>query len=76
MPEKVRVHGIITNGGQSFNTIPDYSSSAEIGIRALTMEEVVMSVSEKFRRVVEAGALATGCEFLIEADGANGRGSC
>lgn len=64
LPEKVRVHGIITNGGQSFNTIPDYSS-AEIGIRALTMEEVD-EVSEKFRRVVEAGALATGCEFLLK----------
>lgn len=63
LPEKVRVHGIITNGGQSFNTIPDYSS-AEIGIRALTMEEVD-SVKSKFEKLVEGAALATGCSFKL-----------
>ncbi len=52
LPEKVRIHGIITNGGQSFNTIPDYTA-AEIGIRALSIEEVDV-VSEKFRKIVQA----------------------
>ena len=61
--EKVRVHGIITNGGQSFNTIPDYAS-AEIGIRALTMAEVDEVVG-KFKNIVQAAALATGCTFEL-----------
>lgn len=63
LPEKVRIHGIITNGGQSFNTIPEYAS-AEIGIRALTMEEVD-SVKSKFEKLVEGAALATGCTFKL-----------
>ncbi|WP_334103242.1 M20 family metallopeptidase [Mesotoga prima] len=63
LPEKVRVHGIISNGGQSFNTIPNYSS-AEIGIRALTMAEVD-NVVEKFERIVQAGSIATGCTYEI-----------
>ena len=64
LPEKVRIHGIITNGGQSFNTIPDYTA-AEIGIRALSIEEVDV-LSKKFKKIVEAGALATGCDFEMK----------
>ena len=61
--ERTRVHGIILNGGQSFNTIPDYTK-AEMGLRALLMEEV-MELEKKMISVAEGAALMTGCAFKV-----------
>ncbi len=66
LPEKVRVHGIITNGGQSFNTIPEYTS-AEIGMRALRMEQVD-ELEQKIRNLVIGAALMTGCRYQITVE--------
>lgn len=66
LPEKVRIHGIITNGGQSFNTIPEYTS-AEIGIRALTMEEVNF-LEDKLRLLVQGASAMSECKNKITVE--------
>ena len=63
MTERTRVHGIILNGGQSFNTIPDYTK-AEMGIRALRMEEV-LELETRLAAVAEGSARATGCTVKV-----------
>lgn len=63
MTERTRVHGIILNGGQSFNTIPDYTK-AEMGLRALLMEEV-LELEKKMTAIAEGAARMTGCTFKV-----------
>jgi amidohydrolase len=63
MPERTRVHGVILDGGRSFNTIPDYAKS-EMGIRALRMEEV-LELEKKMIAAAEGAALMTGCSQKI-----------
>jgi amidohydrolase len=63
LPEKVRVHGIIQNGGQSFNTIPEYTS-AEIGVRALEFEEL-KTLSQKVDDIAKGAATMTGCSYKM-----------
>ena len=63
MTERTRVHGIILNGGQSFNTIPDYTK-AEMGIRALRMEEV-LELETRLDAVAEGSARSTGCTVKV-----------
>lgn len=53
-----RVHGIITNGGQAVNIVPDFAS-ASFSVRAAD-RKYADEVLEKFRRCAEAAALATG----------------
>jgi amidohydrolase len=60
----VRVHGIITHGGEAPNIIPDYAS-ARFFIRASTWRSTE-EVSAKIRRIAEGAALATGCTVKIE----------
>ncbi|MCU5772512.1 M20 family metallopeptidase [Erwiniaceae bacterium BAC15a-03b] len=64
LPDGVRVHGIITNGGQAPNVIPEYAS-AHYYIRADTREEVV-ALEPRFRAIAEGVALATGTRVEIE----------
>jgi amidohydrolase len=63
MTERTRVHGIIVNGGQSFNTIPDHTK-AEMGLRALLMDQV-LEMEKKMTAIAEGAALMTGCKFQI-----------
>jgi len=63
LPEKVRVHGIITNGGQASNIIPEYTS-AEITVRALDRKTLNTTV-ERFKKIVESAATANLCEYKI-----------
>lgn len=63
MMERTRVHGIILNGGQSFNTIPNYTK-AEMGIRALLMEEVY-ELEKKLIAAAEGAAQMTGCTVKV-----------
>lgn len=63
MTERTRVHGIILNGGQSFNTIPDYTK-AEMGIRALRIEEV-LELEKRLVDVAEGAARAAGCTAKV-----------
>lgn len=64
LPTDVRIHGIITHGGDAPNIIPEYAS-ARFYIRASTWERTEV-VSEKVRNIAEAAALATGSTVKIE----------
>ena len=58
-----RVHGVITHGGDAANVIPEYTS-ASILVRA-DDQAYLDELNEKFRNIVNAAALATGCEVKI-----------
>src|SRR5690606_472723 len=60
----VRIHGIITSGGDAPNTVPKYAEVKMIA-RALT-RKTLEGVAEKVRNCARAGALATGAELEIE----------
>ncbi|MFD0586434.1 M20 family metallopeptidase [Paenibacillus sp. GCM10027627] len=58
-----RIHGIIDNGGQAPNIIPDYASAkfyVRSASRAYTNE-----LTQKVLRIAEASALATGCTLKV-----------
>ncbi|HEX2912518.1 MAG TPA: M20 family metallopeptidase [Chloroflexia bacterium] len=63
--DDARVMGIITNGGQAANIIPDFAS-AHFSIRAKD-RKYADEVLAKFRRCAEGAALATGAtlEFTV-----------
>ena len=61
LPSDVRIHGIITHGGDAPNVVPDYAS-ARFYLRALT-RTTLNDVYAKFENIVKASALATGCTY-------------
>jgi amidohydrolase len=63
LPDEVRIHGIITNGGDVVNVVPA-RAQAQFYVRA-NDKNVLQETSEKVKRCAEAAALATGCEFDI-----------
>ena len=58
VPTDVRIHGVITNGGEVANVVPDYAS-ARFYIRAAT-RETLNDVYAKIEKIVEGAALMTG----------------
>lgn len=68
LPASVRVHGIVTKGGDAPNVIPDRTEGRWY-VRAETLAELTV-VEERVRRCFEAGALATGCTLSIEPESA------
>ena len=54
----VRIHGIITDGGQAPNIVPEYAAAA-FSVRAAT-SEAAFDVLQKVIRCAQAGALAAG----------------
>ena len=64
LPSDVRIHGIITHGGDAPNIIPEYAS-ARFYIRATSWQKTV-EVSDKVRNIAEGAALATGATVKIE----------
>lgn len=56
-----RVHGVIKEGGEAANVIPDYSR-AEFYVRAMDMP-YLNELREKVIRCAEAGALAADCRM-------------
>ncbi|HEY0208230.1 M20 family metallopeptidase [Acerihabitans sp.] len=64
LPASVRVHGIITDGGQAPNVIPEFAA-AHYYIRANTREEVI-ALEPRIRAIAEGAALATGTRVEIE----------
>lgn len=64
LADGIRVHGIITNGGQAPNVIPEYAS-AHYYVRAKTREEVI-ALEPRIRAIAEGAALATGTTVRIE----------
>jgi amidohydrolase len=64
LPSDVRIHGIITHGGDAPNIIPEYAS-ARFYIRAASWQKTI-EVSDKVRNIAEGAALASGATVKIE----------
>ena len=64
LPQDVRIHGIITKGGDAPNIIPDYTEG-KFYVRAATVKRM-MDVYHKLESIVEGAALQTGCTGLLE----------
>ena len=64
MPPNSRIHGVISHGGEAPNVIPDYTA-ARFLVRAKEQEHLEQ-LRQRFRNIVEAAALATGCRTEIK----------
>lgn len=64
LEDDIRIHGIITHGGDAPNVIPDFAS-ARFYIRAESWKKTV-ETSDKVRAIAEGAALATGTRVEIE----------
>ena len=64
LPQDVRIHGIVTKGGDAPNIIPD-DTEARFYVRAATVKRM-MDVYHRLERIVEGAALQTGCTGLLE----------
>ena len=62
--ESARLHGIISNGGEAANIIPDLAV-ANFYVREATTKEMV-KLSERVKNCAKGAALATGTELKIE----------
>ena len=62
--ESARIHGIISNGGEAANIIPDLAV-ANFYMREATTKEMV-KLSERVKNCAKGAALATGTELKIE----------
>lgn len=60
----IRIHGVIKEGGEAANIIPD-RTRGEFYVRAMTLPEA-LEVKKKFLACVEGAAIATGCTYEIE----------
>ncbi|MEK3857106.1 M20 family metallopeptidase [Cytobacillus sp. FSL H8-0458] len=65
LKDDVRIHGIITHGGDAPNIIPDYAK-ARFFIRASTRTSL-NEVTRKVKAVAEGAALATGAKLNVIA---------
>ncbi|WP_232667811.1 M20 family metallopeptidase [Pseudonocardia sp. TRM90224] len=66
LPAGVRVHGIVTRGGEAPNAVPEHTAGRWY-VRAETLAELA-EVEPRVWRCFEAGAVATGCELAIEPE--------
>ncbi len=64
LPETCRVHGVIKEGGNAPNIIPDYSL-ADFYLRDFDME-FLESMKKRFKNIAKGAALMTDTEVLIE----------
>jgi metal-dependent amidase/aminoacylase/carboxypeptidase family protein len=58
-----RIHGVITDGGDAPNVIPDHAQ-AEFLVRA-RKEDYLEEVKDRFRAIAEGAALATGARLQL-----------
>lgn len=63
LPSSVRVHGVMTNGGEAPNAIPERTDGRWY-VRAESLAQLA-ETEEKVWRCFEAGAIATGCKLDI-----------
>lgn len=61
LTDDVRIHGVITHGGDVANVVPDHAS-ARFYLRAAT-RPTLNDVYEKFENIVRAAALSTGATY-------------
>lgn len=66
LPPTVRVHGVVTSGGEAPNAIPE-ETTGRWYVRASSLAEL-SDLEPRIWRCFEAGALATGCELKIEPE--------
>ena len=64
LPKDVRIHGIVTKGGDAPNIIPEFTEG-RFYVRAATVKRM-NEVLRKMEKIVEGAALQTGCEGLLE----------
>ncbi len=64
LEKDVRIHGIISKGGDAPNIIPDYTE-AKFFVRAATVKRMI-EVYHKLERITEGAASQTGCTGLME----------
>ena len=64
LPADVRIHGIVTKGGDAPNIIPDLTEG-KFYVRAATVNRM-MKVYHQLEKIVEGAALQTGCTGLLE----------
>jgi len=64
MPDSVRVHGIILNGGTAVNIIPDLTE-AYMYVRSPNTK-IQERMNQRFAEIVQGAALSTGCTSEIE----------
>ena len=64
LPGDVRIHGIVTKGGDAPNIIPDLTEG-RFYVRASTVGRM-MKVYHRLEEIVKGAALQTGCEGLLE----------
>jgi metal-dependent amidase/aminoacylase/carboxypeptidase family protein len=62
-----KIHGVIINGGDIPNIIPDYTSSLWY-VRSQTLDRLEV-LTEKVRSCFQAAALATGCSVEVKDHG-------
>src|SRR6185295_1888987 len=66
LPSDVRVHGMMTRGGEAPNAIPQRTEGRWY-VRARTLSQLE-ELEPRIQRCFTAGALATGCELTIEPE--------
>jgi amidohydrolase len=66
LPSTVRVHGVMTNGGEAPNAIPARTEGRWY-VRAESLEQLG-ATEDKVWRCFQAGALATGCDLEIRPE--------
>jgi amidohydrolase len=67
LPDDVRIHGIITDGGVAPNIIPE-RSAAEFFVRANSAEDLEL-LTKKVIECARGAAKSTGCKIRIERNG-------
>ncbi|HEX4251210.1 MAG TPA: M20 family metallopeptidase, partial [Pseudonocardia sp.] len=66
LPSGARVHGIVVNGGEAPNAIPEHTEGRWY-VRAESLAELA-DLEPRVLRCFEAGALATGCELEVHPE--------
>lgn len=66
LPSSVRVHGLVTRGGEAPNAIPQHTEGRWY-VRAETLAELA-EVEPRVMRCFEAGALASGAALTVSAE--------
>jgi amidohydrolase len=66
LPPSARVHGIVVNGGEAPNAIPEHTEGRWY-VRAESLAELA-ELEPRVRRCFEAGALATGCALEVHPE--------
>src|SRR5699024_12387246 len=61
LTDDVRIHGVITNGGEAANVVPDYAS-ARFYLRAKS-RPILTDLYTKFEKIVKGAALQTGGDY-------------